>query len=191
MSKPRCFCWRLIALILILAICSASNGHASPHAERQRAARLLVELERIHADAAGAKERAEQAQRVGLEYARNCAETAEICQDDLLLALSERGYPEASFRNFRQFLTEAKKIVEAPNQSEQQARGYRAALEEYPIAIAAGEAFDPAAGAFLAGLVGGVTLFILGIRKNRPLLIIIGIGIIFTSAGFAGGGSTD
>ena len=84
-SKAHCFWWRLIASILILAILSASNVHASPQTERQRAAGLLVELERIHADAAGAKERAEQVQRVGLEYARNCAETAEICQDALLL----------------------------------------------------------------------------------------------------------
>ena len=162
---------RLIASSVIFSILSPSPVQAA--LQRRRAVQLLVDLERIYADVAGTKEQAEQAQRIGLEYVRNCNEIAEACEQALALALAEQGYPEASIRNFGHLVAEGRRISQAVDEYDR-ARSLSAELAN---ATPTGEAFD-AGGVLVWGWVAGIALAIWGFKTDRKVVGIIGIGIV-------------
>jgi hypothetical protein len=180
MGKQRSFFSKLVAALLIAAIISPATVQASHQSQEERASKLLEELERVHADTAGTKQRTEKAQRVVLEYAEHCKNDAEVCHEALVTALAKRGYPEASIENFRRLLAEGRRIAEMDGANELvKAKLFTELIIKYPVAMPTGEAsFENAvAWSWIGGIAAGAALIIWGVADHRPVVRNIGIAV--------------
>ena len=180
--------WKLTAYVLVAAMCLPSFAYSAPEARECNSDRLLVDLERIHADVSKAKLRAAQIQSIGLRYAENCGAEGDTLEEALAVSLRKRGYPQKSIDNLRLLVAGGKTIAADLNQSEEQkARSFRSLLVKYPIAKPTGEAFDSAEQAGLvAGFVAGIILVVWAAKSHKKAFLFVGIGVILVTAGRLG-----
>lgn len=177
---------RITAAVTLFTTLSSSfafaQAPAQPEAlDKQRAVAMLEDLERAHSDIAKVGERRARMREIAREYVLSCSDAAH-CQEGMVQALKEKGYPGETVANFGKIVAEGRQIAEDPSLKTEKAVGdaFRRVVVKYPVALPSGEGFQVDPRAFvmggLVGIVAGAVVGVWALSNSHPIAGAITLG---------------